>query len=131
MYNVKVEELYASWYPQDDVSLVQSYFNYCATDWGAAYFSNIKPIYVIQKKILNIFDLCKHNILEFFYRVVHVHSESFQYFEWLFSEEQVDYMYNLRSDNIRAPYAPTKYITISFHHTIKFFINVIIYWCIF
>ena len=92
-------------------SLVQSYLNYCATVWGAAYFSNIKPIYMLQKKIiriitnsdylvpslplfrqleiLNIFDLCKFNILKFFYRITNGNNESFLYFKRLLSDEHL------------------------------------------
>ena len=111
------------------VSLVQSYLNYCATVWGAAYFSNIKPVFILQKKIiriitnsdyiapsmplfeqlriLNIFDLCKFNTLKFFYKIFNGNHESFLYFKRLLSDEQVENHYNLRSVNVRGPFADT------------------------
>ena len=102
----------------------------CTSVWGAAYFSNIKPIYLLQKKIiriitksdylapslplfvqlriLNIFDLCKFNTIKFFFRIVHAdNNDILLFFKRLLLHEQVDDHYNLRSHNVRGPFAST------------------------
>ena len=110
-------------------TLVLPYLNYCVTAWGAASFSAINTIYLLQKKliriisnedylahtrslflnnnILTIMDLYKFSCLKLTYQILNINSDNFAYFRGIVDVHQANTRYPTRNDQMRIPFTST------------------------